>query len=233
MTKIINTDILKHTSDSIQVNSMDLAKRFEWRLNWEKSQLEQQTQKTPENKVLDGNQNRIVRSGASAVDRQSLRFQDTVVQLGKQVDIKPFAAAEVQQLEIASQQQTVREGAQLNKLFNIGDVQARPLSVKLAVPGAPESIQRFVRPQPKADTRPAIHIYENEGEIEVSLRQSGASTPRGLEILAELRRPLRALGLNLARLTVNGDLIWQKKINIKPAETASQADSDRLIDRNY
>jgi hypothetical protein len=54
-----------------------------------------------------------------------------------------------------------------------------------------------------------LHIYQQDGKVEVALRQSGLTAKQGTKLLHELRQDMAKLGLRLARVMLNGELFWQ------------------------
>lgn len=236
MTKISSDLVLKNISKSVQVNAADLTRRFEWRMNWEKSQLEQHLQKLPENDKQGGKQQpdpvptdtRVADGRGSDYPSINEQSSSEVREPNPEVIVTKHRGGESRQGG-----QRVDSGTALNRAVTVGSPQLRTPASKHSGSGAVESGSRFVPPRQKADGDRAVHVYLNGEEVEVSLRHAAFTKSEGAGILAGLRRPLLALGVDLARLTVNGDLVWQKRPADKSSGHLSQPDSDHLIDRSY
>ncbi len=216
--------------------SVDQARRFAWRLQWEKAQLEHnQAQR----------QSELPDSGTGKISTQPPEMHDRVLDrawdqsglpgeepLGDEVWHSPQSSGSPQQQ--AGMDRLVQPTQELQAHSSVAAAQNNEGARRDASP-----IQRAAqapRPQPSPASRqsayPSAHVYQSDGEVEVALRNAGLSGNDGVKLLIGLQRDLATHGLKLARLTLNGEMFWPSEPDAQPSGLRAGTD-DAPIDKIY
>ncbi|HHJ13930.1 MAG TPA: hypothetical protein ENJ79_06065 [Gammaproteobacteria bacterium] len=241
MTKITSDILMRRAPDTTQVNAIDLARRFEWRMSWEKSQLDRASQNAAGDGVNHAGRPAAQESGNSAQPPPPQLASrpvtgETAGQTAPRDGVAP-ASADTVAVRASDGVRPLGLAPLAPPLDNpaaAGAVQIRPAGAgRYVVPAAPGSGPRFMLSRNRTDARPQVQVYLNGNEVEVSLRQSGYAPNEGARVLASLRRPLLALGVDLARLTVNGELVWLKRAAQGSGADRPPGASEHRIDRSY
>jgi hypothetical protein len=234
MTKISIDPMLiqgeRHTSGSI-----DLARRFEWRLQWEKSQLEhwqsyQQVcnQQGEQNKPQS--ENHI--SNDHTVEQLSSRPLRADDRISGHIELKQSHQLKALQHQPANGSAMGMGG---NSTTNLSA--AIPSNsvdrAQQAISNSPKTMQQVHNmSMSRQQVTPNMHIYQMDGSVEIALRNTGMNSKEGIKLMTGLRRDLISLGLRLTRLTLNGELFWQSE-SISPNHGVPSVMDEAPIDKIY
>jgi hypothetical protein len=191
--------------------SIDLAQRFEWRLRWEQSQLES-WQAYQQNRVQHGDNrssptrtedshkqhNKSPSQSQLSVDKQTdngvTRLSDLSLPQQKNLNFNPSPF---------SQQRHNMTPSCMSSVWCDGVRSAISTAQKVTQNVRATPVQ-FARDMPSQ----SLHVYQIDGNVEVTLRCIGLDEKSGVKLMAGLRKDLASLGLRLTRLILNGDLFW-------------------------
>jgi hypothetical protein len=223
MTKIlVETLPERHAAGPI-----DLARRFEWRLQWEKAQLEnwQTYQQCGEQ---HSNDRSLGNASGKNLNELSERLSQPGLSTGKLAGQSETGRSHLEQthpenlrfkpIAIPSKSPI---GKQSTIAYSYSDGMRSTFSTS---PRAVHNVR--VTPVPFTQEIPsqAAHIYQLDGKVEVALRSAGMDEKCGAKLMAGLKKNLASLGLKLTRLILNGELFW--------ASESALSISKSKLDRN-
>ncbi|MEJ2610283.1 MAG: hypothetical protein P8179_09380 [Candidatus Thiodiazotropha sp.] len=219
--------------------SADLARRFEWRLQWEKSQLEERQAYQQVGLQKEGRsiESAIAEQNPVGAEAEVLETQFLPFYLPESVSGDNTGSGQEQRFsstcQINSGSSIIRETGSAAVLAAI--TPTRNDGLKLAVSTIPKTTQS-VRAIPAAlsssSTSPGVHVYQTDGIVEVALRSVGLNGKDGVKLMSNLKKDLASLGLMLARLTLNGELVWQSDLTESHKGTSSETE-EPPIDKIY
>ena len=212
----------------------DLARRFEWRLQWEKNQFENRQVYT---------QAKVSESGLGSTLSENIVQQDVTMkdaQIDQYFISNDHSTAKV---DIAQQQEcftaasstkyvraAVGAKSTVNMLTAIAPTAVNNMTNFSAT--NQHEVSQFCQNRPSVVTAcaltPGVHIYKVNNSVEIAFRSSNFTQKDGLKIIDRLKKDLFSLGLSLTRLTLNGELFWQSQSNESQTEDISSTDSDSL-----
>ncbi len=235
MTKIVTDSSLLPT-DRQTTASVDQARRFAWRLQWEKAQWEHRQTCDPGSgggrdagpgHCCEENETPLKTSGV-----QSGRVVETLNQ-GNEILRSPHRSESSPLSDRAGV--LVRTGTEPRPTPMIHSVSrseaTRPDSTVRSQQEAQRSQTRLAQPSRWTDY-PSAHVYQSDGKVEVALRRTGLQANEGVKLIMGLQRDLASLGLRLTRLTLNGELLWQSQTPLGN-RGGSMATDDTPIDKIY
>lgn len=245
MTKIVFEGSINGGSlASKQVKAIDLARRFEWRLSWEKSHLDRQSI-TNVASQFDHPETSASRLQAKLVRSNEVNFSGVVHNISlpaqKQSDSNGIGQQPSIGLTHAKNKISQRHAVQTRMLNVFTGVPLNELSNNASIPlsanklKSSTNIARMLIHQYPIQKFKPMHIYITDRGVQISMRDFGAglSKQEGMMLIFQLRRTLTSLGMSLARLVVNGELIWAKRsphIKGHSADDHSAIDGMRRID---
>ncbi|MES9851130.1 MAG: hypothetical protein ABW170_04780 [Candidatus Thiodiazotropha sp. L084R] len=221
--------------------SADLARRFEWRLQWEKSQLENRQAyhkvEVPKERINTeplnkGQINRSTEGQQQAQYKNNLSLSE--------VSSKNVESVQAQRISTVN---TVAKGSgSITKDTGIANMSAAILpngsqSILLSEPIQQKTAQ-YVRAMSMPSNlstqqlTPGLHIYQSEGTVEVAFRSTRLNEKEGLKLIAALKKDLASLGLMLSRLTLNGETVWQSELN-EISNGAMSCSDEAPVDKTY
>jgi hypothetical protein len=235
MTKV-DFDMPSQQGERCAIAPADLARRFEWRLQREKSQLEQwQVRRQVSGHKMD------------LVGPETERSEGGEKIAGETRTQPELHTAQLFDIRLSGPSHTSgpSRGDRANPLSldckagldNIAGYNAPAMgdtSIRAIQTSAKTLQQGRIMPMPfSRQTYSAnMHIYQMDGKVEVALRNTGLKGRSGEKLIAGLKRNLASLGLVLTRLTLNGELIWQSDTNASCCDAPYKA-NDAPIDRIY
>lgn len=232
MTKVV-LDILPDRGARSAIGPADLARRFEWRLQWEKSQLKDWqayrqvgVQRTPG----EGPQTERSESGDEAIPGIASQPCLRSDQLFDVTESGPSHGLEKPQRRLCIE--PLPKNNSIPERNSITVAEATTLRSVSVSPRTVRSVRATPMPLSRQAQFPGMHIYQMDGKVEVALRNAGLRGKEGEKLIAGLRRDLASLGLRLARLTLNGELLWQSDSTATQDGSATEAQHGP-IDRTY
>lgn len=202
----------------------DLAQRFEWRLRFEKAQIEQRERLA---RAAGGEARAGVRApvAETAAAQRSPVADPAEFPEGVRAET-PAPVADDEQVRQDVPPRSPVPGTTGTTVPVQGaaagntDVRAAPPASRSDAPAAPRPARA---PLPAERPALALHVYRAGETVEVALRDPGFVPGAGARLLGDLRRTLASLGLRLAKLTVNG-----QRLQRPDASGAGDAPIDRI-----
>jgi hypothetical protein len=229
MTKVLS-DLPTVFAQKQSTASLDIARRFEWRLQWEKSHLQDwqsfQQDSTQANNI-DGSPNseQVTQNLIGSFDEtQSIQnVKSTIYKLDLK-EINQDRTFRNQHIKLMS---TIINNNTTNMNFvTTTPPQSNDLHLKVNIQKGLQ-YSRLLN-QSKYQSQNNLHIYQSEGRVEVAFRSAGISNKEGLNILLGLRKDLASLGLKLTRLSLNGELFWGSETPTETDRVYSSSDESQL-----
>ncbi len=238
----IALDSAAHQTERHANSPLDLTRRLAWRLEWEKAQVDNWQASSHASSHAGGQQVDSTESSIATAE-ESLGERDEAFARTRPASDRFPVAMETGQIGGPDMHRSAQGcdsfGPTQARLSN-GQTAIAPSGVESAVRPPlinPKTVQT-VRAMPMPLNRPplpaAVHIYQADGKVEVALRNTGLNAKDGLNLMTELKRDLASLGLRLARLTLNGELLWQTDTSMPNGLAFSDTDGDEApIDKIY
>ncbi|MET0119606.1 MAG: hypothetical protein ABW124_01060 [Candidatus Thiodiazotropha sp. 6PLUC9] len=239
MTKILANHVSQQQEQQLS-GSADLARRFEWRLQWEKSQLENRPEYHQAKVVSDklstdsSNQGQNKRSAERLQESQFKTFL-----IPSDVSLENNKLSQIQRISTTSG--VVKGDGPITKDFGIANMLAATFPNSSYSSQLNSSVQQkstqYVRTMPTVvsaqQLSPGMHIYQSEGTVEVAFRSTRLNEKEGMKLIAALKKDLASLGLVLSRLTLNGELVWHSELDemqMRALSCSDEATVARLTD---
>lgn len=238
MTKIA-FDPTANQADRHTSNTVDLARRLEWRLQWEKAQVESWQR----SHHMGGQQTDTSKSSAEAGERCLKEQYAAFTPIDLASDRIPADTADIPGTDRSGNYQ-----AELVYESSLAKQSGKPSVHTVIVPadvkGAGQSLSimtktaQSARPMPMPANQQAkhagVHIYQVDGKVEVALRNTGLNGQDGVMLMKELKSDLASLGLRLTRLILNGELLWQTETPPPKGLAFAETETDEApIDEIY
>lgn len=217
---------------------MDLARRLEWRLQWEKAQVEN-WQASHHNGVQ---QTGIAESPVDAVEGGLRDKHEVFTQSHLTSDKLPVVIEPGHSNQSDRQQSKLRYDSSSPKEARFTTVHAVIAPAGGEGAGRPFFITQQTSPTVQATPMPlsrqsqpaVVHIYQADGKVEVALRNTGLNGKDGVKLMTGLKRDLASLGLRLTRLILNGELLWHTETTPPKGLAPTDTDADDMpIDKIY
>ncbi|MES9990003.1 MAG: hypothetical protein AB2603_20045 [Candidatus Thiodiazotropha endolucinida] len=237
MTKI-TFDPATYQAERHAGSPMDLARRLEWRLQWEKAQVDNWRTSRHEGMQQADVTELPVESSKGSLRIKHEAFTQSQPTSNKMSDVKGQGNSDQldrYQSKLRCDSPNQKE-ARFTTAYTViapagGEGAGRPFFV---TPKTPPTVR--VTPMPfNRQSQPAVvHIYQADGTVEVALRNTGLTGKNGVTLMIGLKRDLASFGLRLTRLILNGELLWETETQSPKglARTDTNAD-DKPIDKIY
>ncbi|WP_316369619.1 hypothetical protein [Candidatus Thiodiazotropha sp. CDECU1] len=234
----IDFDASAYQAERAAGTSMDLARRLEWRQQWEKAQIEN----WQAGHHVRGR--RAVGAGSSTeAGVAGLKETD-------ETKTQTHPALEKSSMDTEPRRSNYAGRGQSRMMYD----SSGPKEVKSATTYAPaspmvgggkghglsvsaKSLPTVRTPPPPLVQQPhstGIHIYQADGKVEVALRNTGINGRDGVMLMTGLKKDLASLGLRLTRLILNGELLWQSEAATPRGSVSADTDADETpIDKIY
>ncbi|MCU7815181.1 MAG: hypothetical protein KZQ81_08225 [Candidatus Thiodiazotropha sp. (ex Rostrolucina anterorostrata)] len=212
MTKIA-FDPAAYQSERHANSPMNLARRLEWRLQWEKAQLDNwQTYRQADMQQLDNN-GPPVDAGEGSLKTMHEAFAQRPLasdQLPVVTETRRSDRLDTHQLKLTYDQSNPKEARSPTVYTGVappgGEGRGRTLFIS---PNTSQTGRAAPIPLSRQSQSSGVHIYQADGGVEVALRNTGLNGKDGVTLMMGLKRDLASLGLKLTRLILNGELLWQ------------------------
>ncbi|MEW8024313.1 MAG: hypothetical protein AB2765_04790 [Candidatus Thiodiazotropha endolucinida] len=237
MTKII-FDPATYQAERHTGSPMDLARRLEWRLQWEKAHVDNWRTSRHEGMQQTDVTELPVDSSEGGLRIKHGAFTQSQLASNKMSDVKGQGDSD----QLYRYQSKLRydspnqKEARFTTAFTViapaGDEgTGRPFFV---TPKTPPTVRVTPMPLNRRSQPAVVHIYQVDGTVEVALRNTGLKGKSGVTLLIGLKRDLASFGLRLTRLILNGELLWQTETQSPKGLARTDTDADDMpIDKIY
>jgi hypothetical protein len=237
MTKIVY-DPTAHQVERHAGNTMDLARRLEWRLQWEKAQVE--NWQTSHHQVL---QQAEAAEPPPETSERGLKENYETFSQSRFASDKWSVITELRRFD-----QSAIYHSKL-RYDSSGSKETRTQMVQTVIaPTGGEGVGRasFITAKTASTFRATpiplcrqsqaagVHVYQADGKVEVALRNTGLNGKDGVALMTGLKKDLASLGLRLTRLTLNGELLMQAETTPPKGLASIDRDADEMaIEKIY
>lgn len=192
---------------------MDLARRLEWRLQWEKAQLDNwQTYRQADMQQLDNSRPPVEASEGGLKTTHEAFTQRPLAsdQLPVVNETRRSGRLDMHQLKPTYDQSNPKEARSPTAYTVVappgGEGKGRTLFISQ---NTPQTGRAAPIPLSRQSPSSGVHIYQADGRVEVALRNTGLNGKNGITLMMGLKKDLASLGLRLTRLILNGELLLQ------------------------
>ncbi|ODB85634.1 hypothetical protein A3194_12430 [Candidatus Thiodiazotropha endoloripes] len=207
MTSSVNHIKLTNNGENNTISSFDQARRFEWRLQWEKSQLENWQSYQSQDQLSEPNKANKTCKG-SCTDKNHLGYTTSSEKSGlKQVNQEYNTTYTANSSESRSVNTRAHIASKNSFVFNTSSETALKQPTAKSKQTAANYNYSNTYLQYKKPTSMNIHIYEYDGCVEIALRDKAIKNKKGIELIETLKNNLAKQGLNLTRLKLNGNVV--------------------------
>ncbi|ODB95125.1 hypothetical protein A3197_17320 [Candidatus Thiodiazotropha endoloripes] len=231
MIEIVNLTNPSNNEENKLNSSFDQARRFEWRLQWEKSQLE--NWQAYQSLDFRSDSDKAKEAGKlSTTDINSLGY-DSIETPGLRKVNKQYITTYTAS---SGETKTVNARVQLaskNSLL-INNSSETVLKRTTVIGKQTTTTQSYINTylQYKKPTTKNMHIYRHEGCVEIALRDKAIKSKRAIELLENIKNDLAKQGLYLTRLKLNGNVVINSTHGVT-SEPVSVRTENSPINRTY
>lgn len=234
MTKIV-FETAPYQSERQAAGLIDLAQRFEWRLQWEKSQLEnwQAYQSSSEQHIDAKSSVKASGEGEKEINELLSKPQSSADKLTNASETRRSHLMETHSGKLRFERPTLPPKSFTSAQSTFAPTKSDGArNTFCASPRAVQSGRATQLPLIRHIPSQTLHVYQMDGKVEVALRCIGLNEKSGMKLMAGLKKDLASLGLKLTRLILNGEMFWRSE----PSISINKAISDRdeyPIDKIY
>lgn len=232
MTATIDSTVLSNHEEFNSASSFDLARRFEWRLQWEKTQLENwqsyQSPDQPTNSSKANETGRVSRTDINTFSYTSSGESDSN-KMSQKYTTETIIANSSENKSVTNR---VHANSKNNFVVNNSSetLLKRTTAISKQTTTPPTFSGTYL--QYKKPNSMNMHIYQYEGGVEIALRDKEIKNKKGIELIENLKNDLAKLGLNLTKLKLNGEVIVNTNYRVTSEPVVDCAD-DAPINRTY
>ena len=231
MTAIMN-HINSSNNEGITVtSSFDQARRFEWRLQWEKSQIENwQSYKSLDSRSDSSGTKEAGK--VSTTDTNSFDYDHSNSPGLRKINQQFVTTYTANSGESNALNARVQLASKNSLLINSSsETVLKRTTVNSKQTTTTQNYSNTYLQYKKPNTM-NMHIYRHEGCVEIALRDKAIKSKRGIELLENIKNDLAKQGFNLTRLKLNGNVVINSTHGVT-SEPVSDRTENSPINRTY
>jgi hypothetical protein len=219
-------------------NPIGYAQRLEWRLQWEKAQIENwQTYRHGGGQQVEVAESLVKESEGGLNEKHQAPFQSRLMLNESSHSTEPGGSDQPYRVHskiryASSSPKEIKPATACTASLSMGSERVgRSVST---VPKSLSTIRTTPIPFNQQSQSTGVHIYQVDGKVEVALRNAGLNGKEGVTLISGLKRDLASLGLKLTRLILNGELLWQREATQPEGFVSTEMVTDEMpIDKIY